>query len=87
MDPARATLHRFDVFTYDGATDAWDHCGQVLLSDRAPDAHIRHALLVLGLYAPNGLDVVEWDTCAHCQAPAADIRGGDGEPLVRLEAV
>lgn len=87
MNPVRATLHRFDVYDYSPGLDVWEHNGQVLLPDHASTAQIRHALLVLGLYAPRGSDVVAWDVCAHCGSPAADINGEDGVPLVRLEAV
>ena len=76
------TLIRFAVEVYDPEVDDWESKGSVLLPDQAPEHEVEHALAALGLYAPRGADVLEWDQATDF--PYAMITDASGTPMVRM---
>lgn len=80
----RPKLLRFVVETIELGPDG--HCyvsdprGQVLLFWESDARHVEHALVALGVYAPRGLDTVEWFKPNR----VAVIRDAAGAPIARL---
>lgn len=63
----------------------WDEHGSVILPRGAPDRTVEAALEVHGLYCPRGADELEW--YGPNALVAAEVRGQDGTPLVRLRRI
>ncbi|HYV99641.1 MAG TPA: hypothetical protein VE967_19435 [Gemmatimonadaceae bacterium] len=57
-----------------------DYGGTVLMFWEASHVELEHALAVLRIYAPRGLDSVEW----HAPSRTAVISDASGAPMVRL---
>ncbi len=79
----RKALRRFDVelIPY-GADEDWTFrpVGAVLLFWQSPPHELRHALEALRIYAPRGLDSVEWFSPTR----VCVIRDASGFPMCRL---
>lgn len=77
-------LHRFEVESYVASDDDWEEHGSVLLPDHAGYGAVEHALAAVGVFAPRGADMLEWD--CGTSYPYAQIMDQAGNLLVRITA-
>lgn len=78
-------LYRFSVEVFDNECADWEDRGSVLLPDRAAYSQIEHALACVGVYAPRGMDSVEWD--CGTGYPYAQILDAGMNCIVRLQEI
>jgi hypothetical protein len=55
-------LRKYYVEVYESNCDDFEDRGAVLLPFHAEYSHIEHALAAVGVYAPRGMDHVEWSS-------------------------
>ena len=75
MKRGRPALSRYHVIAYEPTRKL----GSVLLSREAPRHEVEHALVVFGIHAPRGLDMLIWTPTGE-----AEIQDASGHTIVAL---